>query len=178
MRIGLISLLVLPIFGFALNLPDASNLMPRATTSDPCCQSCNGISHVLAECATSTDIFCGCDEWVATAPICQACIFNVNFNTSFTVTPGPALELFWAWCPCQDVCRTTAEAIFGTGCVATDYACRSKVLATDGKECLECMKSHDMWFSSFFAVWIEQAEELLSGNPHTYPGIPSTTVKI
>jgi len=171
-----ISLLLVPVFGFALNLPDASRLTPRTTPSDPCCKSCSGINHVLNECATSPDIFCGCAEWVATAPACEACIYDVGFNTSFAVNPGPALELFWAWCPCQGPCRTTAEAIFGSTCNAgTDNVCKSKVLVKDGPSCLKCMKGHDMWFSSFFAVWIAEAQLLLSGHPHTYPGtFPST----
>src|SRR5271168_4399146 len=99
-----ISLLILPVL--ALQLPDASHLTPRQVTSDPCCSSCGVINQVLIDCPTNTtDIFCGCDQWVATAPQCEACIWNVGFNTTFAVNPGPILEVFWAWCQCQKVCR-------------------------------------------------------------------------
>jgi len=113
--VAIASASTLPDFPHLYEKRNPAQLVPRA--SDPCCKSCGTIAKVLAECPTATtDIFCGCDQWVATAPACEACIFNVGFNTSFAMNPGPALELFWSWCQCQKPCRGPAEAIFGNAC--------------------------------------------------------------
>lgn len=147
-----------------------AQLLPRAT-SDPCCKSCGTIAKVLADCPTATtDIFCGCDQWVATAPACEACIFNVAFNTTFAMNPGPALELFWAWCQCQKPCRGPAEALFGNTCSGGDGVCVSKALVKDGPDCSCCMKKVDPWFDSFFDVWIGQAKEFLATGKPSFPG--------
>ena len=145
---------------------DGSQVLPRQAT-DPCCKSCGGIQKALDECPAGSDIFCGCDQWVAAAPTCEACIFDVNFNTTYAANPGPALELFWAWCQCKWECRPVAEAIFGGPC---DQTCRSKVLAKQGPDCSRCMKRVDPWFTSFFDVWIQQAKQFLKTGVSPYPG--------
>src|SRR5579859_6580684 len=120
----LFSLISLALISSALALPDymprwmdmeTAKLQARGTPpSDPCCKSCATIKKVAEECPiATTDIFCGCDDWVKTAPNCQACIFDVGFQTSFAANPGPTLELFWSFCQCQKKCRPFAEAIFG-----------------------------------------------------------------
>jgi hypothetical protein len=146
-------------------------ILPRAT-SDPCCKSCGPIGQVLAECPIDDpDIFCGCDQWVATAPTCEACIFNVAFNTTFAVNPGPSLELFWAWCRCKDTCRSTAEALYGARCgYGANVTCVSSTLATDGPKCLCCLEKTDKWFASFFAVWIQQAKDFVASGKLSFPG--------
>jgi len=140
--------------------------------SDPCCKSCGPIAQVLGDCPTATtDIFCGCDQWVAAAPGCEACIFNVGFNTTFAMNPGPALELFWSWCQCQKPCRPIAEALFGNTCAGgADPSCVTKVLVKDGPACSCCMKKVDPWFTSFFDVWIEQAKTFLATGKASFPG--------
>jgi hypothetical protein len=153
------------------NLPKRADLLPRQAPSDPCCKSCGTIATVLAECPTGSDIFCGCDQWVATAQVCEACIFNVNFNTSFAQNPGPALELFWAWCQCQKPCHSSADAIFGASCAGnTNATCTSEVLAKDGPACEWCLKEVDPWFAGFFGTWIEQAKAFLASGSPEFPG--------
>ena len=140
--------------------------------SDPCCKSCAVIAQVGAECPVATsDIFCGCDQWVKAAPGCEACIFNVGFNTSFAVNPGPSLELFWAWCQCQSVCHSVADAIFGNSCAGgTDMLCVSKTLAKDGPGCSCCLHKTDEWFASFFDVWVMEADEFVKTGMASFPG--------
>src|SRR5271170_3105192 len=101
------------------DLPKRSNLLSPRQAADPCCKSCGPIDQVLAECPTATtDVYCGCDMWVAAAPACEACIADVGFNSSYVVNPGPFLEWFWAFCRCQKPCRSTAEALSGITCSA------------------------------------------------------------
>jgi hypothetical protein len=147
-------------------------LLPRAA-SDPCCKSCGPIAKVLSDCAaTPNDVYCGCDQWVAAAPACEACIADSNYNSSFVVNPGPFLEFFWTWCQCKGECKTVAEAFSNVGACSptnTDPNCRSEVLVKDGPGCLCCMEKVDPWFSSFFAVFIEQAKEQVAGK-FVFPG--------
>jgi hypothetical protein len=161
----------LPAFPRLYEKRNPAQLVPRQT-SDPCCKSCGPIAKVLADCqTTNTDIFCGCDQWVAAAPGCEACIFNVAFNTSFALNPGPALELFWSWCQCQKACRGPAEAIYGNTCAGgTDAMCVSKALVKYGPTCSCCMKGVDGWFTSFFDVWIEQAKQFIATGKSSVPG--------
>lgn len=168
--VAIASASTLPDFPHLYEKRNPAQLVPRA--SDPCCKSCGTIAKVLAECPTATtDIFCGCDQWVATAPACEACIFNVGFNTSFAMNPGPALELFWSWCQCQKPCRGPAEAIFGNACSGgTDKTCVSKALVKDGPACSCCIKKHDDWFASFFDVFVQQAKQFLATGKTSYPG--------
>jgi hypothetical protein len=149
-------------------------LVPRAT-SDPCCKSCGPIAKVLADCPPDDpDIFCGCDQWVAAAPGCEACIFDVAFNTTFAMNPGPALELFWAWCRCKNSCRSSAEALYGARCgYGTNGTCVSTTLATDGPGCQCCLEKYDPWFASFFSVWIQQAKAFLATGKASFPGMSS-----
>ena len=154
-------------FSFVSALPDFPNIhgiFPRQATSDPCCKSCGPIAKVLADCPI-TQIFCGCDQWVAAAPACQACVIDSHFNSSFATNPGPLLEFFWTWCQCQTECRTVAEAFTGTApsCNATDLVCGSKILVDDGPGCLCCMKKVDPWFAAAFTVELEHAKSLLAG---------------
>jgi len=143
-------------------------------TSDPCCKSCGPIAKVLGECPLATsDIFCGCKQWVCSAPTCQACISNVNFNTSFAQVPGPLLEIFWAMCQCQDECRDVAEAVFSPKPCAggTDEICVTTTLVKDGPKCYKCLKKTDEWFASYFGIFIEQAKDFLKTKKSAVPGI-------
>ena len=171
----LLSLALIPavLAGFPDNLPQRrSRFLPRQeTTSDPCCKSCATIAAVEAECPADADIFCGCDQWVATAQECDACIFNVGFNTTFASDPGPALELFWAWCQCQESCHTSADAIFGELCdYGANGTCTTIVLANDGPGCECCLKKVDPWFAGFFGIWVEQAKAYLTTGSVSFPG--------
>src|SRR5205814_1886164 len=118
--------------------------------------------QVLNDCPlATTDIFCGCDDWVRTAPTCQTCIFNVFFNTTFAQNPGPLLEVFWAFCQCQHKCRKVAEALFSPKSCnnGADPLCVSKVLASDAAEdCACCLEEKDEWFASWFKVEIKLAK--------------------
>ena len=159
---------------FPDNLPKrhATNLIRR--TSDPCCKSCGTIAQVLADCpVATTDIFCGCDQWVATAPDCEACIYNVAFNTTFALNPGPALEMFWAFCQCQKACRSTAMALFGPEPCGggTDPWCVSSILAKAGPRCEYCLREVDEWFASFFSVWVRQGAEFVKTGKTSFPGM-------
>jgi hypothetical protein len=169
----------LPDFAEIYNKRNPSHLLPRQA-SDPCCKSCGPIAQVLAACpTTTTDIFCGCDQWVAAAPGCEACIFNVAFNTTFAMTPGPALELFWSWCQCQKPCRGVAEALFGNACTGnTDGKCVPTALAKDGPACSCCMKKVDPWFTSFFDVWIEQSKAFLATGKKPFPGTSLSILRL
>jgi hypothetical protein len=152
-----------------------SQLLPRAA-SDPCCKSCAPIAKVEADCPlATTDIFCGCDEWVAAAPTCEACIANVAFNTTFAVQPGPLLEVFWAFCQCKKECRKVAEANFGPEpCKnGTDELCVVKTLVEDGPECLCCLEKVDEWFASYFGIFVKQAKDFLVTQVSAVPGTPS-----
>jgi hypothetical protein len=168
------TILTISLFLTAGAFPDElkyEHLVPRQA-ADPCCKSCGPIAQVLEECAaTPDDVYCGCDQWVAAAPGCEACIANSNYNSSFVVNPGPFLEFFWAWCRCQKPCLPIAESFSHVGVCSntSDLTCGSRVLVTDGPECLCCMETVDPWFSSFFAIWIEQAKELLAGT-FVFPG--------
>lgn len=159
---------------FPDNIPKRPELVARQV-SDPCCSSCAGIQQNFIDCPPATsDIFCGCDGWVAAAPACEACIFDASFNTSFALNPGPALELFWAWCQCQIPCRSSAEAIYGGTCAdGTNHTCISEVLVSDGPECECCIKDVDPWFASFFKVWIEQGKSFLETGVYVVPGASS-----
>lgn len=159
---------------FPGNIPKRPELVARQV-SDPCCSSCAGIQQNFIDCPPATsDIFCGCDGWVAAAPACEACIFDASFNTSFALNPGPALELFWAWCQCQVPCRSSAEAIYGGTCAdGTNHTCISEVLVSDGPECECCIKDVDPWFASFFKVWIEQGKSFLETGVYVVPGASS-----
>jgi hypothetical protein len=151
-----------------------AHLISRTAPSDPCCKSCGPIGKALLDCPrNTTDIFCVCDPWVKTAPTCQTCISNVNFNTSFAVNPGPTLEIFWAACQCQDQCRTVAEAVFAPKpCnFGTDNLCVSKVLVQDGPDCLCCFEKVDPWFASSFKIFIEQAKDFVKTQISAVPGM-------
>ena len=175
----LLTILLIYICGMALasanaipNYPSLEEMKLARRASDPCCKSCSLISQSLAECPADADVFCGCDIWVQGAPTCEACIFDVAFNTTFAMNPGPALELFWAWCRCPNACHSVAAALFsaapcGTG---TNETCVSETLVKDGPECLCCLEGVDQWFASFFNVWIEEAHEFLAGTPR-HPGM-------
>ena len=162
----------------AHNFPDVSKRheMHLATrgVSDPCCKSCGPIGDVLVACPlNSTDIFCGCDQWVANAPICEACIVNALFNTSFALNPGPSLEIFWAFCQCGDKCRKIAEALFApTPCnYGQDGLCAVQHLASpEAEECACCLESTDEWFATWFKVEIELAKEFLDTGIDQIPG--------
>jgi len=147
------------------------SILPRQA-GDNCCASCSKISQSIDECPTGSDILCGCDLWVAGAPSCEACLYDVGFNSSYATNPGPSLELFWAWCQCPKECHNIADAIFGASCSSgTDKLCISKAILENGYGCHACLKHVDEWFASFFKVWIEQAKELLSTGVSLYPGI-------
>lgn len=155
-----------------IHLPKRDIILERGA-SDPCCKSCATIGKVLAECPVqTTDIFCGCDDWVRTAPTCQTCIENVAFNTSFAVNPGPTLETFWTLCQCQSKCRNIANAIFSpTPCnFGQDNLCVSQHLVTDGVKCLPCIKRVDPWMASSFALEIKLAAEFIKTQENAVPG--------
>jgi hypothetical protein len=144
--------------------------------SDPCCKSCALIAQNIAECPVATsDVFCGCDIWVKGAPSCEACLFDVGFNSTFATYEG-FLEFFWVWCRCPYACRGVAEALVSPSPCGggTNMTCVSEYLAKEGPECLCCMEKLDAWFSSFFAVWIGEANDFLAGKMD-HPGylIPS-----
>ena len=162
--------------GFDLFKREATpHLVPRAT-SDSCCKSCGPIGQALVECPlNTTDIFCVCDQWVKSAPTCQTCISNVNFNTSYAATPGPLLEIFWAFCQCQTCCREVAEAVFAPEpCKSgTDNVCVSEILVNDGPKCEKCLHHTDEWFASYFGIFIEQGKEFLETEISAVPGTSS-----
>lgn len=177
-RLSLI-LCLLYIFSLASALPDyLKRFEPRTVerrASDPCCKSCAVIAQVEAECPATADILCGCDQWVKAAPGCEACIYNVGFNTTFATNPGPSLELFWAWCQCPSVCHDIADAIFGASCGGgTDALCVSTALATKGPACSCCLHEVDEWFASFFDVWVEQGKEFVKTGVASFPGTSCT----
>lgn len=152
---------------------DDAHLFSREV-SDPCCKSCGPIGQVLSECPVAqSDIFCGCDEWVAAAPGCQACIANVAFNTSFAKIPGPLLEIFWAFCQCQKPCRKVAEATFGPQPCAggTDEVCVTTTLVEHGPECECCLEETDKWFASYFKIFVEQSKNFLKTKISEVPGV-------
>jgi len=171
-----IILCLLSFIALSAALPDyLKRFEPRLVerqASDPCCKSCSVIAQVEAECpVATTDILCGCDQWVKAAPGCEACIFNAGFNTTFASDPGPALELFWAWCQCPSVCHSIADALFGNSCAGgTDGTCVSTTLVKDGPGCSCCLHKVDEWFASFFDVWIMQAGEFLKTGMPSTPG--------
>ena len=169
----LLALVPASLAGYPDNLPKRSVLDSRQTNpSDPCCKSCGAVVASQVGCGPTSDIFCGCDGWVASAPACEACIYNVGFNTTYAVNPGPSLELFWAWCQCQKPCHTTADAVFGTLCGGgQNVTCKSEYIARDGPACECCLKKVDPWFAGVFAVWIAEAKEYLKSGTLDYPGM-------
>jgi len=160
--------------------PSLSSMKLARRDSDPCCKSCALISQSLAECPADADIFCGCDIWVEGAPTCEACIYDVGFNTSFATNPGPTLELFWAWCRCPTQCHSTAAALFSaTPCGGgANETCVSETLVKDGPECACCLETVDQWFASFFKVWITEAESFLKTGMSSHPGSPFIIYKV
>src|SRR5271167_4020122 len=150
------------------------DIIAQRSTSDPCCKSCAPIGNVLKECPlATTDIFCGCDQWVKSAPTCQTCIVNALYNTSFAVNPGPTLEIFWTFCQCQSQCRNLASALFSpTPCnFGQDNTCVSQHIVTDGPKCLPCMERIDPWMASWFALEIKDAAEFLVTKKNAIPGL-------
>jgi len=98
---------------------------------------------------------------------------NVNFNTSYAATPGPLIEIFWAFCQCQWCCREVAEAVFAPKpCKSgTDNVCVSEVLVKDGPKCKRCLHHTDEWSASYFGIFIEQGKEFLETKISAMPGI-------
>jgi hypothetical protein len=177
MKLILLTYLFYSTFTFALpDFPpwEDAHLIRRAAPSDPCCKSCGPIGKALVDCPrNTTDIFCVCEPWVKTAPTCQACISNVNFNTSFAINPGPAIEIFWAMCQCKDKCKKVAEAVFGPKpCnYGTDELCVVKTLVEDGPDCECCIREVDEWFASYFKIFVEQAADFLKTFKSAVPGM-------
>jgi hypothetical protein len=145
--------------------------------SDPCCNSCSLLGKVESECATSPDVFCGCGQWVAGAPSCQACVVNAEFQSAFSADEGTLLgiEWFWALCQCSNQCRTFAQAQFTPNpCQGgSNHTCVSQVLVKDGPACAGCLFFVDRWFASYFSIWIAQAQKFLKTGSSPVPGMSS-----
>ena len=163
-----------------IDLPKRDLLVSRGA-SDPCCQSCATVGKVLDDCPLdTTDIYCGCDDRVRTAPTCQTCIVNAGYNTSFALNPGPALEIFYSFCQCQKPCRKVAEAIFGPKPCnhGTNNTCVSETLVEFGEKCVRCIKETDGWLAASFRLEIELAEKYLKTKKNAVPGTLSPGLKI
>jgi hypothetical protein len=128
------------------------------TQNHPTCAcACNPIGDAVNACsaANSTDIFCGCDAYIQSAPPCVAC----TSTTSDSFTDVAYVQIARALCLCPDVCQGIAEAtaICEVGPAGAPCFCPT-LLSNDSTACLQCVHKKDPFVGAIYDNFVHSCQ--------------------
>jgi hypothetical protein len=138
-------MLVLTILGFLCSAASALSPLQNPDSSDPqCTTACAGPVNVSTTCVTSADSFCGCSDFVSTAPGCSDCLVSKNITLLGFINP-PYLAFIVAVCKCQ-IPTCGDLTLVEKQCQITnpnDTTCACPATLKDAPECYKCLEANE-----------------------------------
>ena len=111
------------------------------STPDSCTHACGSIRDAVTRCGNTTDITCGCNEWIQNTNSCSACTLvhgDSRFSSNTILN-----EVIRGYCLCAKDCEQIANATYTCGFHSENAACVCPSVKAEAQACTACIQNID-----------------------------------